>query len=1056
MPAATYKIDVVVDPRRAQQGVAATEKGLGRLEGQADRLRRRLAAAFGVIGAGVGLTASIRLLADFSQTMSTVRAVSAATGDEFELLSEKAQDLGRTTRFSASQASEGMVALARAGFEAGEVLVSVNDTLLLAQAGALDLGTAAEITAGTLGGFRLEADQAGRVADVLATASNSALTTVFELGDALKFAGPVAAGLSVTLEETTAAVSALADANLRGSLGGTGLRRVLSELESPSKKTTELLGKLGVSADQVAVSQVGLAQALTVLKQAGIDTGLALEIFGDRGGPAFEVLSNNIPKIEELTEKFRESEGAARAIADVMDDNLQGSFLALRSAVEGLILSTGDQGLTGELRTLVDFFTDVFRVLSGANEEFKTSETAVRAFVGALDAGAVILGSFLIVKTVGLAVNAFTAAVSAGTVATSGMAAATGIATKATFSFSAALKAIPLVGIVSGLTALGAIVLELAGGYRGLIDAFRDTSDEAEFTAESIKALREETESLRLAQQRLSDAEENDAPIVKRLALFELLGEREQEIADLRDRIARANVFDTGDDVRALEQRLGNLLQSAARLRQGIADIDAQSRGIDIIPAETIEGLTEQRRVLEDVIDQQERYLEQLEIQRDAGQFVDPQGVALAEKAIASGRQEIERLKTALEDVNTELDRTKFGLEDTSLAGSELSDSSKEIIANIDRERDLLQKSNRERRIQTELIRIQADIEGKLDPTEKKLIETRLRLLQTEEDRAEILERLRGPQEEFNALQAAADDLLKSGAISGAEYAQVVDDLKRKLGEPVTVDVPVVETQETPDTTESDTFNDVLFRQAQILQDIGGPLETYNRSLAALIGLQVQGKVTSQEFADAERDLLIAFLETQETAEAGLGRAFLKIQKDLEDVATTVEGTVVGAFEGLKTTLSDFFATGEISFEGFLDTVRKGLADLLAQLLLLKAVEGLSGIPGLGDLFSGLPGRQGGGHVEEGRPYVVGEAGRELFVPDVSGQIVPHGQIAPAAGSAVAASPPVMVQAPQVPVTIVNVTSMDDVFAALGTSEGGQAIVNQISRNRQAIRRTLQ
>src|SRR5690606_5572723 len=121
---------------------------------------------------------------------------------------------GATTRFSASEAAEGMKYLAQAGFDVSKVMESVDDTLMLAQAGGLALGEAAEITAGVLNGFRLEASEAGHVADILAMAANKASTDVSSLGTAMAYVGPVAKGLKVSLEETTAAVSALSDAGL--------------------------------------------------------------------------------------------------------------------------------------------------------------------------------------------------------------------------------------------------------------------------------------------------------------------------------------------------------------------------------------------------------------------------------------------------------------------------------------------------------------------------------------------------------------------------------------------------------------------------------------------------------------------------------------------------------------------------------------------------------------------------------------------------------------------------------------------------------------------------
>jgi len=324
--------------------------------------------SLGALGGALLLREAVRTLADFSQEMSTVRAITQATSSQFVELEAKARDLGATTRFSATQAAEGMSFLARAGFDVDEVLAATADTLVLAQAGALDLGRAADIASNVLTGFRLEAAEAGRVVDVLAAAANSGNTTVEQLGQGMKLVAPIASGLGVSLEESTAAMTALSDAGLQASLAGTGLRRVLSELESPSSKNIKTLRLLGLSTDDVRVSQVGLTSALEKLVEAGVDTGFALEFFGDRGGPAFEVLSTSIPKVKQLTDELNKNAGTARRVASIMDDNLKGALFAVKSAFEAVILSVGDLGTESFLTSALRKLADALRFVAGNAE----------------------------------------------------------------------------------------------------------------------------------------------------------------------------------------------------------------------------------------------------------------------------------------------------------------------------------------------------------------------------------------------------------------------------------------------------------------------------------------------------------------------------------------------------------------------------------------------------------------------------------------------------------------------------------------------------------------
>lgn len=354
---------------------------LGGTVGVLQNIRRNL----GGIGAIIATTFSVNLLRNFSQEMSTVQAVTNATEEEFESLRKEAERLGSTTRFTATQAAEGMTFLARAGFETNEVLQTVEGTLRLAQAGALDLGSAADIASNVLQGFRLSVDQTGRVVDVMAKTANSANTNVLQLGGAMSFVAPVAAGLGVSIEETAAAIGALSNAGIQGERAGTGLRRVLAELETPGTTLQKIFKELGIDQEDVRITSVGLTQALSVLRDAGIDVGQALEGFGQRGGPAFEVLtqaidsSGNLP----ITGALQDAGGTAQKVADIMDDNLNGAVLSMVSAFQGLIIELGNVGAFSLLESLFRGLAEAFRFLTRNAKELTIALGALFTIIAA-------------------------------------------------------------------------------------------------------------------------------------------------------------------------------------------------------------------------------------------------------------------------------------------------------------------------------------------------------------------------------------------------------------------------------------------------------------------------------------------------------------------------------------------------------------------------------------------------------------------------------------------------------------------------------------------------
>ncbi len=434
-----FLIRVVIDPRRAVAGAAVVRKQLLGVSAAARRANFELLRAFSIF-AGISIvTRAVRTLADFSQAISTVEAVSSSTSTELAALEERAKQLGATTRFTATQVAEGMVFLARTGLAANEVLDSIAPALFLAQSGNIELARAADITTSVLKAFRLEVGEVGRVVDVLALTTTSAKTDVNQLGQAMKFVAPISAGLGISLEETSAALGVLSDNGLQASLAGTGLRRVLSELESPTGRAVKILRALGLTAEEIQVSQVGLITALTRLKEAGITTGEALDFFGKRGGPAFEILSNSIPDVVNLTEELLNAAGSAERIAIIMDDNLNGALLKVKSAYEALILALG--------------------VEPAAQAFFESLATAVRFLAANLDTAGVAALSLILALTGGPILGVL------GRI--------TGI-TVATFTLSGALGIATIAAKLLGRALLIGFVIE---GIILVMDAFNDLNE---------------------------------------------------------------------------------------------------------------------------------------------------------------------------------------------------------------------------------------------------------------------------------------------------------------------------------------------------------------------------------------------------------------------------------------------------------------------------------------------------------------------------------------------------------------------------------------------------
>jgi hypothetical protein len=323
-----------------------------------------MARGFAAVGAAatIAIADSIRVFADFETSMLRVKAITGSTGVEFESLTALARELGATTAFTAREAAQAMGFLAQAGFEVKEINEALPRVLSLAAAGQLELASAADITASVLRGFGLSANESGRVADVLAASASSANTSVQEMGEAFKFAGPVASAMGVSIEETAAALGVLSNAGLKGSLAGTGLRMVLV-------KMGEDIANAG-----------GLLPALERLDTDGVQAVVnTMKDLDARAGTAAVALTKQLGTVRELRAAFREADGAADSMAKTMLSGIEGSAVKTGSALEGLRIQIGEtfgDFATGFFDELTATFQAMNKELAGSEDAFKNLETA--------------------------------------------------------------------------------------------------------------------------------------------------------------------------------------------------------------------------------------------------------------------------------------------------------------------------------------------------------------------------------------------------------------------------------------------------------------------------------------------------------------------------------------------------------------------------------------------------------------------------------------------------------------------------------------------------------
>lgn len=312
-------------------------------------LRGRLA---GTVAVGTAMFAyPLKAAMDFEQGMAEVGAITRADDADMARLTENAREMGRTTKFSATQAAQGQKFLAMAGFKTNQIISSMPGMLDLAAASGMDLGRTADIASNILTGFGMEASDMTRVANVMALAFSSSNTDVEQLGYAMKYAAPQAKALGFSIEQTAAIVSKLSDAGIQGQMAGTTLRGMIDSLTD--KGNAKKLKALKVD---VVDKKGNLRDLGTIIKEmdkrmsakswgSAKRASFIKDVFGARAGTGANAIWDAVlsGSLEELTQKYiNEQDGAVRRMADKMNATAKGSLTQLGSALESVGIDLGN------------------------------------------------------------------------------------------------------------------------------------------------------------------------------------------------------------------------------------------------------------------------------------------------------------------------------------------------------------------------------------------------------------------------------------------------------------------------------------------------------------------------------------------------------------------------------------------------------------------------------------------------------------------------------------------------------------------------------------------
>lgn len=349
------------------------------------------AASAGITGA---LAASTAAGASFESQMSTVQAISQASESEMARLKALAKQMGIETKFSATEAGQGLEYMAMAGWDVDSMLAGLPGIMNLAAASEEDLGQVSDIVTDAMTAFNLEASRSAEFADVLAQASARSNTDVAMMGQTFKYVAPVAGALGFSIQDTATAISLMANAGIKGEQAGTSLRAIFSRIVKPTAEVASAMERIRLSVTNSDGSMRSLDEILRDLR-AGF-SGLSES---ERASTAAslasqEAMSGMLALVnasdedyEKLSDSIYHAKGAAEEMAGVRMDNLKGDVTLLKSSAEGAGIAIYEglsepfrEGVQTGTEWLNSFTESVEENLPTIRREVKSAGSALMGF----------------------------------------------------------------------------------------------------------------------------------------------------------------------------------------------------------------------------------------------------------------------------------------------------------------------------------------------------------------------------------------------------------------------------------------------------------------------------------------------------------------------------------------------------------------------------------------------------------------------------------------------------------------------------------------------------
>ena len=363
----SIKISTELDSKKA-------EKAMSRFSSYAKTAMAGVKTA--IVTGSAAITAmagySVKVGSDFEAAMSKVSAISGATGDDLQKLTEKAKEMGAKTKFSATESAQAFEYMAMAGWKTDDMLNGIEGIMNLAAASGEDLATTSDIVTDALTAMGLQASDSGHFADVLAAASSNSNTNVGMMGETFKYVAPVAGALGYNIEDLSQAIGLMANSGIKSTQAGTALRSILTRLAKPPKEAAAAMEKYDISMKNSDGSMKSLMEVMENMRDSlrGLPKDEKAAAAAALGGQEamsglLSIVNASDTDFKKLASSIKNADGASEKMANTMNDNLKGSITIAGSALEGFGINAYEK-MEKPLKSAVDAGTEDINRLSSA------------------------------------------------------------------------------------------------------------------------------------------------------------------------------------------------------------------------------------------------------------------------------------------------------------------------------------------------------------------------------------------------------------------------------------------------------------------------------------------------------------------------------------------------------------------------------------------------------------------------------------------------------------------------------------------------------------------